>query len=189
MKTILKLFLITMASMSLAGLNFAATEVNSTRPAGVDELKLLRKFISQKITGKERLRKFDELDFEVFNGENWEDMKLSHAKDIKVTWPDGRVTIGIETHIEDLKGMFTWSPTTKVESHPVRIAAGEWTAVIGILTGRFSRVMNTPTGDQIQPTGKSFKIQMATIGRWSKGVMVEEFLFWDNKHLFSQIGL
>jgi hypothetical protein len=30
---------------------------------------------------------------------------------------------------------------------------------------------------------------MATIGRWENGVMVEEWLFWDNQTFMKQIGL
>ena len=30
---------------------------------------------------------------------------------------------------------------------------------------------------------------MATIGRWENGVMVEEWLYWDNQTFMQQIGL
>jgi hypothetical protein len=30
---------------------------------------------------------------------------------------------------------------------------------------------------------------MCTVGRWKNGVMVEEFLFWDNQTYMKQIGL
>ncbi|WP_199242897.1 hypothetical protein [Vitiosangium sp. GDMCC 1.1324] len=39
------------------------------------------------------------------------------------------------------------------------------------------------------PTGKPFKLEMSTVGRWKDGVMVEEFLFWDNPMFMKQIGL
>ena len=42
----------------------------------------------------------------------------------------------------------------------------------------------------IAPTGKAYKINMATIGHWNKqGVMDEEYLFWDNQTFMKQIGL
>jgi hypothetical protein len=44
-------------------------------------------------------------------------------------------------------------------------------------------------GKFIQPTGKAFKMPMATIGLWENGVMVEEHLFWDNLTYMKQIGL
>ena len=42
----------------------------------------------------------------------------------------------------------------------------------------------------IQPTGKSYRIPMATIGHWNNdGIMFEEYLFWDNGEFMKQIGL
>jgi hypothetical protein len=50
--------------------------------------------------------------------------------------------------------------------------------------------MPVPNGKPIPPTGKAFKISMATIGRWNaQGTMDEEYLFWDNATYMSQIGL
>jgi hypothetical protein len=48
-----------------------------------------------------------------------------------------------------------------------------------------------PTGDgkSIPPTGKAFKINMCTVGHWKGGVMVEEYLFWDNQTYMKQLGL
>ena len=40
----------------------------------------------------------------------------------------------------------------------------------------------------IQPTGKAFKLPMLTVGRWENGVMVEEWLYWDNQAFMKQIG-
>jgi hypothetical protein len=39
------------------------------------------------------------------------------------------------------------------------------------------------------PTGKAYKINMATIGHWVNGVMNEEYLFWDNQEFMREIGL
>lgn len=48
-----------------------------------------------------------------------------------------------------------------------------------------------PIGDgkTIPPTGKAFKVTMATIGHWKDGVMDEEWLMWDNQTFMKQIGL
>ena len=70
----------------------------------------------------------------------------------------------------------------------MRIVSGEWTSVIGVMGGTFSRPMPTP-GGPIAPTGKSFKLQMVTVGHWKDGVMDEEYLFWDNASFMKQIGL
>ncbi|MCV0430602.1 MAG: ester cyclase [Nitrosopumilus sp.] len=135
------------------------------------------------------LKTFDELDFDVFTNQKWDRLNESHSKDIIVHWPDGRQTEGIEPHIEDLKAMFVWAPDTRIYEHPVRIASGEWTSVIGIIEGTFTEPMPLPDGTVIEPTGKSFKLRMVTVGHWENGVMDEEYLFWDNLEFMKQIGL
>lgn len=136
------------------------------------------------------LATFDDLDYNVFTGQKWAELHRSHAHDIKVNWPDGHSTVGIDRHIEDLKGMFVWAPDTRIKEHPVKIARGDWTAVIGVIEGTFSQPMPLGEGKSLPPTGKAYKLQMATIGHWnSDGVMDEEYLFWDNKELLRQLGL
>lgn len=139
---------------------------------------------------KAHLDNFDDLDFNVFTGQKWGDLHRSHAKDILVHWPDGHTTKGIEKHIEDLKAMFVWAPDTRIKTHPVKIGEGEWTSVIGVMEGTFSKAMPIGDGKTIPPTGKAYKMQMATIGHWTKdGVMDEEYLFWDNQEFMKEIGL
>ena len=132
---------------------------------------------------------FDDLDFNVFSGQKWDELKKSHGADITVHWPDGRITKGLAAHIEDLKGMFVYAPDTRIKEHPIKIASGEWTAVEGIMEGTFSAPMPVAGGKPIPPTGKSFKLAMATFGHWVNGVMDEEWLFWDNHAFMQQIGL
>lgn len=147
-----------------------------------------RKFNIEEIE-EENLSKFDDLDYNVFSGQKWDQFKRSHHNDIVVHWPDGRETRGLDVHIKDLKEMFVYAPDTRIKEHPIRIARGEWTAVTGVMEGTFSKPMPVGNGQTIQPTGKSFRLTMATIGRWQDGVMVEEWLFWDNKAFMKQIGL
>lgn len=135
------------------------------------------------------LATFDDLDFNVYSGQKWDQLGRSHAKDITVHWPDGRTTKGIDTHIEDLKGMFVFAPDTRIKEHPIKIASGDWTAVTGVMEGTFSQPMPAGNGKTIPATGKSFKLSMATIGHWKDGVMDEEWLFWDNQAFMKQIGL
>ncbi len=138
---------------------------------------------------KQHLETFDELDFDVFTNQQWNRLYESHSQDIIVHWPDGRTTVGIEPHIEDLKAMFVYAPDTRIEQHPVKIASGPWTSVIGEIEGTFTEPMPLPDGSTIQPTGKSFKLIMNTVGYWENGVMTEEYLFWDNLEFMKQIGL
>lgn len=138
----------------------------------------------------ENLETFDALDFEVFTGQQWDRLHESHAEDIVVHWPDGRTTEGLDVHIEDLKAFFVFAPDTRIETHPIRIGQGEWTGVVGVIEGTFSEPMPIGEGQFIEPTGKSYKLTMATIGHWTEeGTMDEEFLFWDNHAFYQQIGL
>ena len=138
----------------------------------------------------QHLATFDELDFDVFTNQKWDRLQESHSQDIIVHWPDGTQTVGIDRHIEDLKAMFVYAPDTRIQEHPVKIASGQWTSVIGVIEGTFTEPMPLPDGTVIEPTGKSFKLQMTTIGHWNEdGVMDEEYLFWDNLAFMKQIGL
>jgi hypothetical protein len=158
------------------------TEIDSLR----NQLKVLT-------AGNEMVAKnlitFDTLDFTVFSNQQWVRLHESHAKDIKVYWPDGHMTQGIEQHIEDLKAMFVYAPDTRIKQHPIRFGSGKFTAVTGVFEGTFTKPMPIGNGKFIQPTGKAFKMPMCTIGIWENGIMVEEHLFWDNQTYMKQIGL
>jgi hypothetical protein len=103
----------------------------------------------------------------------------------------GHHTDGIDRHIADLAALFVWAPDTRILEHPIRIAMNEFTAVTGVMRGTFTRPMPDGKGGHIPPTGKSYAINMATIGILNrrKRYMDEEFLFWDNQSFYSQIGL
>ena len=138
---------------------------------------------------KAHLDNFDDLDYNVFTNQKWTELHRSHSQDVLVHWPDGHTTKGIEKHIQDLSAMFVWAPDTRIKVHTVKLGQGEWTAVIGIMEGTFSKPMPIGNGKFIQPTGKAYKINMATIGHWFNGVMNEEYLFWDNQEFMKEIGL
>jgi len=138
------------------------------------------------------LANFDDLDFHVYTGQQWENLHKSHAQDIVVHYPDGHTTNGIPDHIKELKFMWTFAPDNRITEHPLRFgtADAEWTAVMGYLDGTFTRPMTLADGTVIQPTGKAYHLPMATLGHWNKQrVMAEEYLFWDNATLMKQIGV
>jgi hypothetical protein len=137
----------------------------------------------------ENLATFDDLDFNVFSHQKWDELTRSHSKDIIVHWPDGHTTTGLQKHIEDLAAMFVFAPDTRIKEHPIKIGSGEWTSVMGWMEGTFTKAMPLPNGGTIPPTGQAFRIPMCTIGRWKQGVMEEEYLFWDNDAFMKQIGL
>ena len=74
---------------------------------------------------------FDDLDFNVFTHQKWDEFKKSRSKDVVVHWPDGHRTKGIEKHIEDMKAMFVYAPDTRILVRPVKFGSGPWTSVIG----------------------------------------------------------
>jgi hypothetical protein len=136
------------------------------------------------------LATFDDLDFNVYTHQKWDELGKSHAKNIIVHWPDGHTTTGIDKHIEDLKAQFLFAPDNRIEEHPVKVGSGEWTAVTGVLEGTFTQPMDIGNGKTIPPTGKAYKLPMATIGHWNKeGTMDEEYLYWDGQAFMKQIGL
>ena len=137
----------------------------------------------------QHLKTFDELDFDVYSNQKWDRLQESHANDILVTYPDGHQTKGLKSHIDELKPLFVFAPDTKITTHPIKFGSNDWTCVTGVMTGTFTKPMPIGDGKTIPPTGKSFKINMATVGHWKDGKMIEESLFWDNQEFMKQIGL
>jgi len=185
----------TMAALLVIGVIviFTSCTNNQSGSASKAEIDSLRNQIKTLTAGNEMvakyLVKFDTLDFTVFSNQQWVRLHESHAKDIKVYWPDGHMVQGIEQHIEDLKKLFVYAPDTRIKIHPIRFGSDNFTAVTGVMEGTFSKPMPSGNGKFIQPTGKKFKLPMCTIGIWKDGVMIEEHLFWDNQTYLNQIGL
>lgn len=138
------------------------------------------------------LANFDDLDFHVYTGQQWENLHKSHGENIIVHYPDGHTTTGIPDHVKELAYMWTFAPDNRITEHSVRFGTddGQWTAVMGYLDGTFTKPMTLADGTVIPPTGKAYHLAMATLGHWGKdGTMDEEYLFWDNATLMQQIGL
>jgi hypothetical protein len=175
-------------TIGLSALLIAASGIPVQAKTG--DAAALRNYRAAEQIAEQHLRTFDTLDYDVFSNQQWDRLKESHAADIVVYWPDGRVARGIDQHIHDLEYMFTYAPDTRIKQHPVKLGQGEWTTVIGVMEGTFTRPMTTADGKVIQPTGKSFKLPMATVGHWNaQGTMSEEYLFWDNQSYMKQLGL
>jgi len=170
----------------------AQTGHSKEMQAKIDSMTIvLKKYAAGEAELKKNLVTFDTLDYTVFSNQEWLRLHESHSKDIKVNWPDGHFTTGIEKHIADLSAMFVYAPDTRIKQHPVRFGnnTGEWTCVIGVMEGTFTKPMPIGNGQFIQPTGKSFKLPMCTVGHWKNGIMFEESLFWDNQTYMNQLGL
>lgn len=105
---------------------------------------------------EQNLANFDRLDFEGWNGPDWDLFTQFHTADTHVEG-FGTITDGIEPHVAWAQAFIAANPDTyKILSHPIRIGAGDWTAVTGVLQDGST---------------------MATIARWENGQIVEEYLF------------
>lgn len=176
-RTIAALVLVISTTVILSACQQTETPSASVPPPAADQV-------------AQHIATFDDLDFNVFTNQKWDELAKSHAKDIVVHWPDGRTTTGIDQHIADLKAMFVYAPDTRILEHPVKFGSGQWTSVIGTMEGTFTAPMPVADGPSILPTGKAFKLSMNTVGRWNaQGTMDEEFLFWDNATYMKQLGL
>ncbi|MFB6457428.1 ester cyclase [Chitinophaga sp. Hz27] len=187
MKSFIGVLVITICILSACNTNGGDGHLQ----AKVDSLQSeLKQYRDEKAMTAMRLQRFDSLDFDFYSGQEWDSLAISHAPDIKVYYPDGAITTGLfPAHIDMLKPMFVFAPDTKIKTHPVRFGSGDWTAVIGEMTGTFTKPMPVGGGKTIPPTGKPFKLGMVTIGHWKDGKMTEEYLFWDNQSFMKQIGL
>ena len=179
--TIRRLLLVLTGLLVLSGATAASS--NGSTQAG------LARIHATEARQQKNLATFDDLDFNVYSHQKWNELPRSHAANILVHYPDGHTTRGLADHIAALKPMFVFAPDTHIDQHPIRIAQGNLTAVMGVLQGHFSQPMPIGNGKTLPPTGKAFTLSMTTIGRWEHGVMVEEWLFWDNLAFMQQIGL
>jgi hypothetical protein len=105
---------------------------------------------------EQNLANFDRLDFEGWNAQNWDLFSQLHSDDTHVEG-FGTNTDGVEPHVAWSQEFIAANPDTyQILEHPIRIGAGDWTAVTGVLQDGTT---------------------MATIARWENGQIAEEYLF------------
>jgi hypothetical protein len=104
---------------------------------------------------EQNLALFDRLDFEAWNNRDWDLFRELHAEDVHVSGY-GATTNGIDEHVGWAEALLAQVPDAKIIGHPIRIGAGDWTAVVGV------------NGDGSMA---------ATIARWEGGRIAEEYLF------------
>jgi SnoaL-like domain len=102
------------------------------------------------------LDRMDRLDFEAWNNRNWTLFEELHAPDVLVVDFTGNTTRGIDQHIQWSMAAVSAQPEMRVSAHPIKIAAGDWTAVTGALPGNQT---------------------LLTLARWEDGRITEEYLF------------
>jgi hypothetical protein len=102
------------------------------------------------------LDRMDRLDFEAWNNRNWTLFEELHSPDVLVVDFAGNKTRGIDQHLQWAMAFVAAQPESKVLAHPIKIAAGDWTVVTGILPGNLT---------------------MVTVAHWEDGRIAEEYLF------------
>jgi SnoaL-like domain len=105
------------------------------------------------------LDRFDRLDFEAWNNRNWTLFEELHIPDVLVVDFNGNTTRGIDQHLQWAMAAVSAQPESRVLAHPIKIAAGDWTAGTGALPGNLT---------------------MLTLARWEDGRIAEEYLFLES---------
>lgn len=98
---------------------------------------------------------FEKLDFEAWNKRDWDLFRQLHGKDV-IVGGFGQETENVDDHVAWAQDFLRQNPENQIDAHPIRIGAGEWTAVTGLFNDGST---------------------MATIARWENGQVVEEYLF------------
>jgi hypothetical protein len=121
--------------------------------------------VAQTPEEKANLERFDKLDFEAWNNRNWTLFREIHGPDVLVVDFNGNATRGIEQHVQWAMAAISAAPESRVLAHPIKIAAGNWTAVTGTLPGN---------------------VTMVTVAHWEDGRIAEEYLFMQNPIVMNQ---
>jgi hypothetical protein len=136
--------------------NFAAMaqeQASSTTPSSSNQTGIV---VAQTPEEQANLDRFDRLDFEAWNNRNWTLFEELHSPDVLVVDFTGNTTRGIDQHLQWAMAAVSAQPESRVLAHPIKIAAGDWTAVTGALPGNLT---------------------MLTLARWEDGRIAEEYLF------------
>ncbi len=121
--------------------------------------------VAQTQEEKANLERFDKLDFEAWNNRNWTLFREIHGPDVLVVDFNGNTTRGIEQHVQWAMAAISAAPDSRILDHPIKIAAGNWTAVTGTLPGN---------------------VTMVTVAHWENGRIAEEYLFMQNPTVMNQ---
>jgi SnoaL-like domain len=160
--TVFSLLVLPMLAVSPSGFDFnnnfvaVAQEASSSSSSNQTEIVVV---VAQTPEEQANLDRFDKLDFEAWNSRNWTLFQEIHSPDVLVVDFNGNITRGIDQHLQWAMAAVSAAPESKVLAHPIKIAAGNWTAVTGTLPGNLT---------------------MVTLARWEDGRIAEEYLFLQN---------
>ncbi|WP_051452132.1 ester cyclase [Actinospica robiniae] len=89
----------------------------------------------------------------------------------------------------DWPSLRSYLPDLRITEHSLKVAHGDWTAVVGRLRGTFSQPLKKADGSEVPPTGRAVDVAMATFARWENDRIAQELLFWDTGEFARQLGL
>ena len=180
-------------------LNGISTAADTVEPAAeiaalqaqIDKLeKQLNAYRNAEKTVASNLHRFGQLDLVAFNNRDWDLIKDIHHERVQAMGGDGFVSNGmVPAHEWDLQFLFETFPDFRINEHLIKFGSGQWTAGMSSSTGTFTEPMKLRDRTVIQPTGKKFEFKAITLARWENSRIVEEYIFWDNAHLFKQLGI
>ena len=145
--------------------NFAAMAQEEALPSSSSSSDQTEIVVVQTPQEQANLVRFDILDFEAWNNRNWTLFQELHSPDVLVVDFNGNTTRGIDQHLQWAMVAVAADPESKVLAHPIKIAAKDWTAVTGTLTGNLT---------------------MITLARWEDGRIAEEYLFLQSPPMMNQ---
>jgi hypothetical protein len=125
----------------------------STTPSSSNQTEIV---VAQTPEEQANLDRMDRLDFEAWNNRNWTLFEELHSPDVLVVDFAGNTTRGIDQHLQWAMAAVSAQPESRVLAHPIKIAAGDWTAVTGTLPGNLT---------------------MVTVAHWEDDRIAEEYLF------------
>src|SRR3712207_4408082 len=83
---------------------------------------------------EQNIERFDRVDFEGWNGPDWDLFRQLHTDDVFVEMM-GQQTEGIDAHVDMCRQIVEENPEMEVVDHPIKMARGERTCVIGDIAG------------------------------------------------------
>lgn len=140
------------------------TQLKVLKAKNAELTQTIHKFEAIQQIERKNIKQFDDLDFVGWTGKNLKVFEDSHTSDVHV---EGIMTgEGLSKHSADAQ---TYYPMLKdgdgVTSHPIKIAEGDWTVVVGA------------TQSTVADTGAKAKGFMLTMAKWRDGKIAEEYLF------------
>ena len=116
--------------------------------------------------------------------------RFNHHPNSTMYYPGG-VTMNLTEHITDMRLFFSTYSNLAPHNHNYKIIFGEseWTVAMAQLTATNDGPLAALNDIWLPPTERNVKVDLMTIARWNKGLMMEEYLWYDGPRMYRQLGL